>query len=414
MNNEGDRERSGDGAGPVANDDSAGPFTYYLLTVMLLLLPSGVFAGKADTLSLLPSPATTMPGIAQEQLQSSCGDSFSSSFSLQRNAFSGQREHPLWCLSPAATPRFFSDTAFTLKSSPDMCSRSAVAATQSRRTVVARRRSNDNYQTGLSLTLGAGVMFSGNGTANFYNGSEGNVNTIYRILHSERYGYPIWQALTEQNLISDAVSNYSQLTVAEYGDMDYNLGVQLQFGFRYDLAEGWGWLIKFDYCKLTARGAFLIDATNGTGILTNTNRYITCPIVGEEKRIFIDMGISKRFRMNNGLDLGVEGGLNINNVKVVSNDIQVAGTVYSILDVWNGNMPSDYTQDYEYINQGGLGLGGFATADVSYTLPNLTSLTLGYTCYDTKINLQGYEQYTFQHLIFLRVDVNNFDFLGSR
>ncbi len=268
------------------------------------------------------------------------------------------------------------------------------------------------HQIGLSLSVGGGVSFISNNTADFYSGRPGNANTINRVLHSERYGHPIWMALTERGLISDAVSNYQQLQVAEYGIMDYALGIQLHFGFRYALKKGWGWGFKFDYSKYNVRGAFLLDATNGTGILSNEGRYISCPIAGAEKRIFFDLGVSKRFRLSNGFDIGIESGLNINNVTVLNNDIQVGGVATSILDVWNGQSPTDYVQEYEYINQGGLGLGAFAALSYGITLPNLTALSLVYTAYYTKINLEGHERYTFQNLISVRIDINNLDFLS--
>lgn len=403
MNSEDERERSSGGDEPVASDDSAGPCRCFLRTalvlIVLLLVPVAVSAqrvGKAERASVAagllscaeqPSGLLAASELSKPSGLSACAEPF---YLFQSH---GLPE----CAEPLESFNFF------------VVSEPSELSEQGR---TRFRKEKGAHQRGLSLSLGAGVMFPSDRTANFYNGSEGNANTIYRVLHSERYGYPIWLALTDQNLISDAIGSYSQLAVAEYGDMNYRVGVQLQFGFRYDYAQGWGWLLKFDYTKLLATGAFLIDATNGTGILSNSGRYITCPIEGEEKRIFIDAGLSKRFRLDNGFDIGVEGGVNISNVKVESNDIQVANTVYNILDLWNGQSPSSYTQDYEYINQGGLGVGGFATVDFGLTLPDLTALTMGYTCYYTKINLQGYSQHAFQHLLFLRVDINNFDFLG--
>lgn len=362
MNTEDDREQGCDGAGPVANDDDAGPFKTLLISLLLVAMSLSVSASVDTGFSM---------------------------YYAQSIEFAPLR--------PSASISLFSSTL--------------TSTGQCYSTSYALRRRRGNFQTGLSLSLGAGVMRPSDATANFYNGQESNVNNIYRIIHSSGYGYQIWENLSTQNLIDgSAITTPFQLQVAEYGDMHYRLGIQLHVGFRYDYDGGWGWLVGFDYCKLDAKGAFLIDATNGTGLLSNENRYVTCPIVGQEKRIYIDLGLFKRFRLDHDGDIGIEGGLNINNVKVVSNDIQIAGMTYSILDVWNGQSPDPYTQSYDYINQGGIGLGGFLTADYSYTLPNLTALTLGYTCYYNTINLEGWKKQSFQHLVFLRVDINNFDF----
>lgn len=261
------------------------------------------------------------------------------------------------------------------------------------------------YQDGLSVSLAAGAMVPSDATANFYSGIENNANTIYRVLHSTAYGPQIWSELTTQNLISSGVENYTQLQVAEYGKLHYQVAVQLQFGLRYDYPKNnWGWLLQFDYARLAATGAFLIDATNGTGLLSNMNRYVTCPISGEEVRLFIDMGVAKRFRMRNGFDIGLEGGICANNVRVASNKMQIAGRSYNILDLWGGSSPAPYTQEYEYVNQGGLGFGAFGTITYGITLHNLSSLSVGYSAHYSKISLQGYGTFAFQHLLFLRMD----------
>ncbi len=355
MNNEGDQERCYGSDDAAAADDSAGPSKWWFALLLLPLLFVEVSARGNDIYSWShPTPT------------------FSSHFATAGQQATGARS-----LSPP---------------------------------MAIQRRGN--HQIGLALSIGGGVSFISNNTAGFYSGRPENANTINRILHSERYGYPIWIALTEQGLISDAVSNYQQLQVTEYGIMDYALGIQLHFGFRYALERGWGWGIKFDYSKYNVRGAFLLDATNGTGVVSNVGRYVSCPIAGAEKRIFFDLGVSKRFRLGNGFDFGIDAGLNVNNVTVLSNDIQIAGVTTSILDVWNGQSPSDYVQEYEYINQGGLGLGAFAALSYGITLPSLTALSLVYTAYYTKINLYGYERYAFQNLISVRIDINNLDFFN--
>ncbi|MDY5969737.1 MAG: hypothetical protein SPJ13_06990 [Bacteroidales bacterium] len=264
---------------------------------------------------------------------------------------------------------------------------------------------NAPYPDGLSVSLSGGAMWPSNATANFYNGSEDNVNTIYRVLHSSAYGPQIWNELTSLNLISAGVDNYTQLQVAEYGKMRYRTAVQLQLGLRYDYPRNnWGWLLNFDYARLSARGVFLIDATNGTGALSNMNRYVTCPISGEEERISIDLGVAKRFRMRSGFDIGVEGGICANNTRVANNDMQIAGRNYNILDLWGGSEPTPYSQEYEYLNQGGIGYGVFGSITYGMTLPGLSSLSVGYSAHYSKIILERYETFAYQQLLYIRLD----------
>lgn len=269
----------------------------------------------------------------------------------------------------------------------------------------------DGYSfKGLSVFVDAGVTRVNNFHANFYNGAETNANTIYRVMHSEGYGQQIWNDLVSQSLISpSAIQNYKQLEVLEYADMFYKLSTQIGLGFRYDFDCGLGWLVRFDLMELDAVGGFNISSRNGTGIMTNQNQYIRCGVVGREKRINIDFGVTHRFNRNRIFEWEVDLGCNINNVSVLSNDIEVAGRRYNILDVWDDMGPGYYNEPMGYINQGGVGLGGFATISTCYKMMG-SAIAVGYTCYYTKIRLDGYESYASQHNFFVRFELNKFSF----
>lgn len=264
---------------------------------------------------------------------------------------------------------------------------------------------------GLSLSVGAGMMFANPYHSNFYNGSEGNVNTINRVLHSQTYGENIWYDLFSQGLIGSSIQNYQQLNVVEYGDMYYKMAVQLDFGVRYDYSNGLGWILHFDYSKLDAIGAFNIWSGHSDPILSNVSQYVTCPIVGEEKRINIDLGLAYHIPMGNSWSMECILGGNLNNTKVLSNDMKIGNGIYNILDIWSGMNPSYGTVERDYINQGGIGYGGFVTIGASYTLPGFSAISAGYTFYYTKISLLNYEAFKPQHLVYIRFDLNNFSFL---
>jgi len=257
------------------------------------------------------------------------------------------------------------------------------------------------------------MFFADDASANFYNGAPGNANTLMRILHSETYGNQIWNDLTSNDLIASSVANYNQITVAEYGDMYYRMSVQLGFGMRYDLVNPhWAWLAKFDYCNLQATGAVLLNSGHGTAYLTNRDMYVVCPTVGKEERIYIDLGMIRKFSLRNGIDLEVGAGVNLNNTKVESSDINIGNHSYSILDIWGGQSPSSYIASYEYVNQGGIGYGAFASLSVGYTLPIGTAVSLAYILHYNKVNLIGYEAFAFHHAFGINIALNNFSFFG--
>ena len=265
--------------------------------------------------------------------------------------------------------------------------------------------------TGLSFFANAGGFWADKVTANFYNGSPENANTINRVLHSNTFGTEIWQTLVTQQLISPStISNYSQLQVVEYGDMQYRISYQIGLGLRYDYASGFGWLLRFDIAKLNAIGAFNLSSNNGAGIL-GSNPYIQCGILGKEDRISIDLAITRTVQLNNALELELDLGASLINTKVQDNLMEVGVRTYSILDVWDGQTPDAGVGSYEYINQGGIGYGVFMSAWLGYSIPTVGAIRAGYTCSQTKTVLEGYTAWGWQHMLGIRIEMNNFSFI---
>lgn len=264
--------------------------------------------------------------------------------------------------------------------------------------------------TGLSVIVNAGGYWADKVTANFYSGLPDHKNNINRILHSNTYGQQIWNHLRDQQLITGAVGGYEQLRVVEYPDMYYRTSYQIGLGLHYTYASGFGWLLRFDIAKLTALGAFNLDATGGVGQL-GRDQYVTCGIMGSEDRNNIDFALTKTVALSNTLDLELDLGASIISTQVRGNDIEIAGATYSILDKTDGRTPDYGVGEYEYINQGGIGYGVFASVLVGYSVPAMGSIKAGYTCYQSKTILQGYDAWGWQHMLGVRVEMNNFSFI---
>lgn len=273
-----------------------------------------------------------------------------------------------------------------------------------------------NRPIGLSASINVGMLIANKKQAEFYSGRPENANTVNRVLHSESYGYQIWNDLVDGGYISpSAIASPDQLQVVEYGAMRYKLAYQIGLGIRYDLESAWGFLLRFDWSRLTAAGAFNLSSTNGTGILQNSNQYIQCEIGGREDRINIDLGVLKRFYLSENIALEIDLGFNLNNLKVKTSVMEIANRPYDILDIWGGNSPSSYTGTYEYINQGGVGYGGFAGLAVCYVIGHdgMGSIDLGYNFYYERLKLEGYSGFAPQHSIFLRFNLQPADWFSK-
>jgi hypothetical protein len=261
---------------------------------------------------------------------------------------------------------------------------------------------------GLSVFIDAGCSLPNDYTAAFYNGTNGNQNTIDRILHSQMYGNEIWANLVDLGLISpSAIPNYMALQVVENAKTEYDLALQLGLGFRYDFVKRFGMMARFDYSKLTVRGMFNISAGAPSSILTNKNQYIPCGIYGSETRTYIDLGLFKSFYLADSWRLVLDFGLNLNSTNVLTNAMEIGGKEYSILDVWNGNSPNMGMQSYDYY-QSGVGYGFFVTPNLEYIFSNSMGVDFGFSFYYTKINIPGYEAFKPQYVFYIRFLTNKF------
>lgn len=267
-------------------------------------------------------------------------------------------------------------------------------------------------ERGLSVSIDAGGLFADHYHADFYSGAPGNANTLLRVLHSQQYGPGIWEDLFSQGLITSAIGTYNQLQVAEYGSMRYRIAMQLGIGLRYDFGSHLAATLRFDYASLSATGQILLHSgRNNSTTLTNQQAYVTCPVMGQEKRILIDLGLSTRFPLREGFHLQADLGATAVNTKVEANQVLIAGSPYSILDIWEGQSPDAGQPGYDYQNQGGIGLGGYFTLGLTYQLPHGNSATLHYTLHYYRVNLPLYDLYRPQNLIGLRFELANFSFI---
>ena len=280
-----------------------------------------------------------------------------------------------------------------------------------------------NRPIGLSASINVGMLIANKKQAEFYSGNridpdiDADQTYLERMIHSERFGNQIWTDLVDGGYISpSAIQNYSQLKVVEPAKMHYKLTYQIGLGIRYDWESGWGGLLRFDWSRLTAVGAFNLSSTNGTGILQNDNQYVQCSVGGVENRINIDLGIAKRFFLSESFALELDLGFNLNNLKVKKNMMEIAGRTHDILDIYGSNGPMLNGATYEYINQGGVGFGGFAGVALCYIVPGENSvgtIDFGYNFYYEKLKLEGYSGYAPQHAIFLRFNLNTFSFFNK-
>ncbi|MBC8147876.1 MAG: hypothetical protein H8E98_07835, partial [Bacteroidetes bacterium] len=222
-----------------------------------------------------------------------------------------------------------------------------------------------------------------------YNGSDLNENKIQFIL-----GNKYWREDINRELNVNDTFILQELPA----QMKYDPAVLIGFYARGEMSKTLGIILQFNYQNLKTTDFFTINIDPVIYLTEPDLRLYT--IYGSEKRINIDVGISKIFRPKEKTQIFIEGGFNLNNTKVVESKIQIENLEYSLVNVYlNQNyVPNSNLQEYA-INQGGIGFGTFLSSGVKLNFSDAISIDPGATLYWKSIHLEGYD-YTKLHYSF--------------
>ncbi|MCX6270392.1 MAG: hypothetical protein NTU44_04070 [Bacteroidetes bacterium] len=247
--------------------------------------------------------------------------------------------------------------------------------------------------------MNVGFYFPDNHPANFYSGAPTNENKLNLIFNNYYYKQENKQKL---GYYIDSLHPYDLPRKKKYNPA-YNIG----FYVRYALSANLGVFAQFNFTKLTASDIFLmyLDLPQGYSL---DARYRQYHIWGTEKRVNIDVGISRYYPMSEKSVFFMESGLNINNTRVVENKVNIEGTDYSLVNQYGNQsyIPSAGQQQYTNI-QGGVGFGVFATGGVRLIFSENISLDPGMTFYWQGINLGTYDGFRPCFNIFVRFTFKN-------
>ncbi|MBU0486329.1 MAG: hypothetical protein KKA07_08215 [Bacteroidetes bacterium] len=247
--------------------------------------------------------------------------------------------------------------------------------------------------TGFYIGGNIGFYFANKVTASYYNGR--GVNNVDSVLNDRG------STIISQNhkAIKEALGGYDfQFNPEDLPlDMKYDPSINIGFFMKYNTTNNSGFFLLFNYTKLQAIGGFNIEVdmyNNGF----SEPVYEQCNIYGVEERINFDFGYNRSFQIDKTAAFFLEGGLNINDTKLLHNKIQVAGLEFEITN--------PYYSMYN-LQQGGMGAGVFVGAGFNLNFNNIFSLDPGVTCYLTRINMGDETPYRPNFTAFIRLTANN-------
>ena len=239
--------------------------------------------------------------------------------------------------------------------------------------------SNDGK--GWVFGLNIGMYYPSKKTANFYNGSSSNIDSVNLIMKNYYRYQEIYVALKAHDTIF--IDGLPQ-------NMHYKVALQPGLYAQYSFSPQFALVIQFNYMRLKTNDVITIEV-DPKPYATNPD-LVLCPLRGVEERVYADIGLKRSFPKKNNLSLFAIGGLNINSTKVKTCSFYVNETEYSMINQYgNSNyIPNSNMQTYN-VYQGGIGVGMFAGGGASFTFGNGIVLEPGITAHWLMVKLEHYK-----------------------
>lgn len=274
-----------------------------------------------------------------------------------------------------------------------------------------KRPQDNGWFAGISL----GAVFPNKYPANYYNGSAGNDNSVYR-LFQDYGGESVYYQKVYQEIANAIGYNFytGKDSIGTPQEMSYNIAANFGLYGGYIFKKKNRIVLSFDYHRLKAKDVLVlyhIMETEGN----KDGYYTTGSIVGKEDRFNINLGYSREFDAGEFITWYLMAGVNLNNTVVRSNEIFIPQR--------NSRESLNYSIKYRPLNpdgtassldyeEGGTGYGGIAAIGARFKFTDKFSIDPEFQFSYTKIALNGYEKFKPSYQI--NVKINLFTTWGKR
>ena len=250
--------------------------------------------------------------------------------------------------------------------------------------------------------LNFGAYFANKYSANFYNGTPGNINSIEDLWKNPNYKREIRQALG-----IDESDTITQISVDEGNgyptDMHYNVaffgGVFLRVNFNRKNSI----FLEANYTQLRAADAVKVLLYNPVAPST-WDDYLMEQVIGKEGRVMIDLGYQRSFPLKSSINLFVQGGLTMCYTQMQKSVFVVEGREFNLVNIYGsqGYNPG-YNQQTLEINQNAFGFGGYLGVGAGIPLTAVWGIEPGFFTHYYPTNLEGYPDFKPSFGLYLRI-----------
>lgn len=262
---------------------------------------------------------------------------------------------------------------------------------------IARAQSNDSK--GFEFGLNFGVYMPSKYTANYYNGTSGNLNNTNWVMNNQVFYDTIYYRLGAIDTVYIDEGGWPT-------NMHYKISIMPGIYGQYTFNDEYALFFEFNYVKLVTQDALTFTKPKP---FTTFPDLTLCPIRGEEKRVYIDLGLRRNFPISDQMSWFVIGGLNLNNTTVVKSSFYIDEREFTIINNYINGIYTGPNSQTLNIKQGGIGWGMFLSGGLNLRFGNI-SFEPGFNAHFVNVDLDGYKKYKPGAGFYIRFSLNNFLF----
>jgi hypothetical protein len=249
--------------------------------------------------------------------------------------------------------------------------------------------------------LNFGAYFANKYSANFYNGTPGNVNNVNYIM-----GNPTWYREIQQALglsQTDIVIVQQQPTSGYPLNMHYNVAFSGGLFLRVNFNRKNSVFLQANYAQLKAGDAIILQVNPNNTYLSNPDLRFE-QVIGKEGRVMIDLGYQRSFPLKSRINLFIQGAVTMCYTQVIKSIFVVEGHEYNLVNVYGsqGYQPGYNSQTFN-VNQNAFGFGGYLGVGAGIPLTDMFGIEPGFFAHYYPVNLEGYSDFKPSFGIYLRI-----------
>jgi len=249
----------------------------------------------------------------------------------------------------------------------------------------------------IEFGLNFGAYFANKYSANFYNGSPGNVNNLNFLL-SNTYTY-------RQIKTAFGLSESDVMVVSDDAypmNMHYNVAFSGGLFLRVNLNRKNSVFLQANYARLRAADAVTVKI-NPSSYLSFDNIKLA-PVIGTEGRVMIDLGYQHSFPLQSRLSVLLQIGGTMCYTQVIKSVFVANTTEFNLINVYGdqGYQPGYNNQTFT-VNQNAFGFGGYLGTGIGIPLTDMFGLEPGAFMHYYSTNLEGYAAFRPSFGVYLRI-----------